>query len=38
MKPHIDPILKPLISAAIEEFIIIDKKGFRLQTKKCKGI
>ena len=33
-----DPILKPLISGAIEEFISIDKKGFRLKTKKCKGL
>ena len=33
-----DSILKPLISGAIEEFISIDKKGFRLKTKKCKGL
>jgi len=33
-----DPILKPLIGGAVEEFIHIDKKGFRLKTKKCKGI
>jgi hypothetical protein len=33
-----DPILKPLISDAIEEFISIDKKGFKLKTKKFKGL
>ena len=33
-----DSVLKPLIGGAIEEFIIIDKKGFKLKTKQCKGI
>ena len=32
-----DEVLKPLVEGMIEEFVKIDKKGFRLKTKKCRG-
>ena len=33
-----DEVLKPLVEGMIEEFVEIDKKGFRLKTKKCRGV
>ena len=32
-----DEVLKPLVEGMIEEYVEIDKKGFRLKTKKCRG-
>jgi hypothetical protein len=32
-----DEVLKPLVEGMIEEFVEIDKKGFRIKTKKCRG-
>jgi len=33
-----DEILKPMVRGAVEEFVDIDKNGFKLKTKKCKGL
>ena len=33
-----DEVLKPLVEGMIEEFVEIDKKGFTLKTKKCRGV
>ena len=33
-----DEVLKPLVEGMIEEFVEIDKRGFRLKTKKCRGV
>ncbi len=32
-----DEVLKPLVEGMIEEYVEIDKTGFRIKTKKCRG-